>query len=41
MSDLILQLKHMAETSGLEALAGALGAAHRVARHELKGRDGN
>ena len=41
MSDLILELKHMAERSGLDALAGALGAAHRVARNELKGREGS
>jgi hypothetical protein len=40
MSDLILQLKRMAEKSGLKDLAGALGQAHDMARHELKSQGG-
>jgi hypothetical protein len=36
MSDLILQLKRMAESAGLNELARALEAAHEMARHELK-----
>ena len=41
MSDLILQLKRMAEGSGLSELAGALAAAHEMARNELKAHGGN
>ena len=41
MSDLILQLKRMAESSGLNELAGALGQAHEMARHELKSQGDN
>jgi hypothetical protein len=41
MSDLILQLKRMAESSGWKDLAGALGQAHAMARHELKSQGGN
>jgi hypothetical protein len=41
MSDLILQLKRMAESSGLKDLAGALGQAHAMARHELKSQGDN
>jgi hypothetical protein len=41
MSDLILQLKRMAERSGLNELAGALAAAHEMARHKLKAYGGD
>ena len=38
MADLILELKCMAEQSGLRSLAGALGLAHAEARHQLERR---
>jgi len=41
MSDLILQLKRMAEGSGLNELAGALGRAHDMARRDLKSQEGD
>jgi hypothetical protein len=40
MSDLILQLKRMAESSGFSDLAGALERAHSVARDRLGRRHG-